>query len=298
MKRPISALLALILATGLIAGACARTGDGDGKPLVAVSILPLAEFVSQIGGDRLAVMVMVPAGADPHGYEPKPSQMTALSQAIMYVKTGAGLEFELAYMDKIIAINPAMPVVDCAQGISLLEGEAHNDGDEGAGQEEELTNPHIWLSPRLAQHMVTNICAGLVQADPANGAYYEQNRDIYLAELVQLDADIAAGLAAVQNRRFLVVHPAWDYFARDYNLQQIVVEVDGKEPSALSLARLVDAARMYNIDVVFTSPQFSSASAEAIARAISGRVVSIDTLAEDYINNMRYMLAQLKLAME
>jgi zinc transport system substrate-binding protein len=298
MKKPLSALLALILTTGLIAGACARTGEENGKPLVAVSILPLAEFVKNVGGDHIAVMVMVPAGADPHSYEPKPSQMTALSKAILFVKTGAGLEFELAYMDKIMAVNPAMPVVDCAQGVSLLEGEVHDDGDAGPGQEEELTNPHIWLSPRLAQHMVTNICAGLVQADPANGAYYEQNRDIYLAELVQLDTDIAAGLAAVQNRRFLVVHPAWDYFALDYNLEQIVVEVDGKEPSAQSLARLVDAARMYNIDVVFTSPQFSSASAGAIARAISGRVVSIDSLAEDYINNMRYMLAQLELAME
>jgi zinc transport system substrate-binding protein len=297
MKHGLSALLVLILIIGLTSGGCAGTDSENGKPLVAVSILPLAEFVSRIGGDRLAVMVMVPAGADPHSYEPRPSQMTALSEAVLYVKTGAGLEFEIAYMDKIMAINPAMPVVDCAQGISLLEGEAHNDGDEGAGQEEP-TNPHIWLSPRLAQQMVSVICNGLVQVDPANVSYYEQNRDVFLAELVQLDADIVGGLAAMQNRRFLVVHPAWDYFARDYNLEQIVVEVDGKEPSALSLARLVDAARMYNIDVVFASPQYSSASAEAIARAISGRVVSIDSLAEDYINNMRYMLAQLQLAME
>ncbi len=286
-------LLALMLLSVVTAGACSTGGD-DGKPLVAVSILPLAEFASRVGGELISVMVMVPEAADPHVYEPSPSQMKALSRAVMYVKTGSGLEFEIAYMDKISGVNPGMLVVDSSAGISLMEGEEH----EGEGEPGHMTNPHIWLSPVLAQQMVKNICAGLVQADPFNTAYYEQNRDAYLAELEALDGDIRAGLAGIQNRRFMALHPSWDYFAADYGLEQIVVEVDGKEPSARSLAELIDVAIKYNIKVVFTSPQFSTQSAGAVARAISGRVVSVDGLAREYIANMRLVLGELKTAME
>jgi zinc transport system substrate-binding protein len=146
--------------------------------------------------------------------------------------------------------------------------------------------------------MVQNICAGLVQADPQNRRYYEDNRDSYLKELGDLDAEMAALLKDTGNRSFVVYHPAWGYFARDYGLHQLGIEQEGKEPKAAYMARLIDEARRQNIKVIFVSPEFDSRNAEAIAREIGGRVVIIDPLAGDYLTNMRQVAAAFKEALK
>lgn len=286
-------LASILILTSLITGCGKNDYPVDGL-IVATSIQPLAGFIEKVGGEKVSVMVMVPSGADPHTYEPKPSQMKALSNASMYVSVAAGLEFELVYMDKLIDINPGMLVVNSSQGIELIAGTEH----EEEGREADLSNPHTWLSPKLALHIVRTICNGLIQVDPDSRSFYESNRDVYLTELWQLDSDISTGLAAVQNRRFMVFHPAWTYFARDYNLEEIAIEVDGKEPSAQSMALLIDEAKANSIKVVFASPQFNQKSAESIAQAIGGRVVLVDSLARDYIPNMRYVLSEMLAAME
>jgi zinc transport system substrate-binding protein len=124
------------------------------------------------------------------------------------------------------------------------------------------------------------------------------NRDTYLDKLDELDKEISDKLADVQNRAFIVFHPSWGYFASDYNLEQIAIEVDGKEPSAQDIAHVIEEAKDHNIKVVFASPQFNPQSAEVIAREIDGRVILIDNLARDYIENMQAVLDELSQAME
>jgi zinc transport system substrate-binding protein len=260
----------------LVVPACAEEKPAE-KIGVVVSILPLADFVENIGGGRVEVTVMVPPGANPHLYEPTPSQMAALAKAKLYAKVGSGIEFELSWMDKFLAINPKMAVVDCSQGIEIKE-----------------KDPHIWMSPQNAKIMVRNICDGLVRIDPDNKAYYEKNRDAYLQELTKLDRDIRNSLSRMTNRVFMVYHPAFGYFAREYNLTMLPIEAEGKEPTAARMAWLIEQAKEYNIKVIFASPQFNPRSAEVIAEAIGGRVVFIDSLAKDYIGNMRQFLAELK----
>ena len=289
--RLISSVLILLLAASLIAAAAGCNGETEttGKTVVAVSILPQAGFVEAIGGDRVEVVVMVPPGADPHTYEVTPDQMTRLANAKMYAKVGSPIEFELAWMDKLIAVNKSMPVVDCSKGVDMTESQ---DPDEPG------LDPHIWLSVKNAKIMVQNICDGLAQVDGANKDYYEENCADYLEELTKLDNEIEAGLSGVRNRSFIVFHPAFGYFARDYNLTQIGVEQEGKEPDADYIVRLIKEAREQDIRVVFVSPQYSAKSAESIAKEIGGQAVIIDPLAREFIDNMRAVESAMKQAMQ
>ena len=251
------------------------------KIKVVVSILPLSEFVEKVGGNKVEVSVMVPPGASPHTYEVTPKQMEKLSKAKLFVKVGSLIEFELSWINKIIATNKDMLVVDSSQGIQLMG-----------------KDPHIWLSPKNAKIQVYNICEGLIKIDPTNKEYYIQNRDAYLAKLDKLDKDIKDSLSKVKNRKFMVFHPAWGYFARDYNLKQIAIEKGGKELNAKDIVTLIKQAKANNIKIIFVSPQFNAKSARIIAKEIGGRVVFIDPLAKDYIKNMYKVLDELVQSME
>ncbi len=291
-------MILIVVLVVLALRATSQETDSD-TLVVAVTILPQAGFVEAIGGDRVEVLVMVPPGASPHIYEVTPDQMIKLSRAKMYVKVGLPVEFELAWMDKLIAANESMHVVNCSEGIQVLEmDENHHDHDHEQDHGHTGLDPHIWLSVRNAAIMVQNICAGLVRVDPANQDYYEENRDDYLEQLEKLNSEIEESLSDVENRRFIVFHPAWGYFARDYDLIQIAVEQDGKEPDIDYRIRLIEEAREHHIRVVFLSPQYPTRSADVIAREIGGRVVIIDPLAKDFIGNMRVVASAMKEAMQ
>lgn len=283
--------LTLVLAATLAASAlsCTHETEESGGIGVTVTVPPQAEFVESVGGDRVGVTIMVPAGADPHTYAATPGQLAALSRSRMYAKVGTPVEFELAYMDKIVAVNKAMLVVDCSRGVELGASE---DPDEPG------MDPHIWTSAANARIMVENICDGLVQIDPASRVYYEQNRDSYLQRLDALYSETRDKLADVRERAFIVLHPAWGYFARDYDLEQIPIEVEGKEPSVQDISRIIEAAEERNIKVVFASPQFNPQMAQVIAHEIGGTVLFIDPLARDYIDNMHAVANELAQAME
>jgi len=247
-----------------------RTSPGDASREsldVTVSILPQKYFVEKIGGDLVKVDVMVEPGASPATYEPKPQQMKALSQAEAYVSIG--VPFEKAWMGKIQEANSRMRVIDSAQGIERI-----------------ANDPHIWLSPQLVKVQAKNIYQELVKIDPENQGQYETNLEGFLAEVDQLDEKIRQNLAGIENRKFIVFHPAWGYFARDYNLEQIPIEVGGQEPSAAELGKLVRQAKAENIKVIFAQPEFSTKDAETIAKEIGGEVLLITPLTANWSNNL------------
>jgi zinc transport system substrate-binding protein len=298
LKR-MKTIIAGILATGLMFAvlSCTPEGETNDKVGVVVTVLPQAGFVENVGGEKVGVTVLVPPGASPHTYEPKPVQMTALAEAEMYAKVGSGVEFELVWLDKLIAANKEMTVVDCSKGAKLQEVETEGEHEEEHENHGRM-DPHIWMSPLNTQIMVRNICDGLIEVDPENRRYYEQNRDDYLQQLAEIDRRIRDGLAEVKNRRFMVYHPAFGYFASEYNLEMITIEEEGKEPTAASLVRLIEQAKAHDIRVIFAEPQFNPKSAEVIAEAIGGRVVLIDPLAKDYIGNLRLILSEMLPIME
>lgn len=282
MLRPnINFAIAFIIC--IIFFACPKKYEPTDKVHVMVSILPLAEFTEKTGGERVQVSVMIPAGASPHSHEPTPAQLTELNNAHVYVKAGTPIEFEVAWLDKILSIKKDIFVCDASHAIEVLKPEI---------------DPHIWLSPLNAQIIVENICTALIEVDPGNKDFYYRNKQAYIKELIELNNRIEILLNNKKNRKFLVYHPAWGHFARTFDLEQIPVEVGGKEPTAKGISQIIKRAKDENIKIVFASPQFSAKSAQVIAREIQGEVILIDPLEKNYISNLAYVAQQLSLAME
>ncbi len=291
-------IITAILLTVILIG-CSRMsneGPGDGRIKVAVSILPQVEFTEKVGGDKVDVTVMIPPGASPHTYELTPGQLEEVSKAEMYAKVGSGIEFELEWMDKIIELNKKMLVVDCARGVKFIASDHKYDEpfiyyeyNEINGIKDSFrgVDPHIWLSPANAKIMSENIYEGLVKIEPQNREYYRKNLDSFIAELDKLDKEISRMFEGKKNKIIMVYHPNWTYFASDYGIEQIPIEEEGKEPTAEVMKNLIDQAVKYNIKVIFASPQFSTRSAETLAREIGGSVILVSPLEKNYIENMR-----------
>lgn len=258
---------------------------------ITVSILPQKYFVERVGGNRVNVNVMVGSGDNPHTYEPKPEQMRALSTAAAYFSIG--VDFEDAWLERIVAAKPDMLLVDTIADIERMPLTAHHheEPEHAETAEHEGLDPHVWTSPELVKQQARTIYAALAQLDPAHAAEYKTNLEAFVADIETLQAEIRATLAGLDNRQFMVFHPSWGYFARDFGLEQIPVEIGGQEPSAAELAELISTAREAHIKVIFAQPELSQRTAETIAREIDGRVLLISPLAPDWLQNMRNVAA-------
>ncbi|MBK1702381.1 ABC transporter substrate-binding protein [Thiococcus pfennigii] len=271
------------------------------EPLsVFVSVPPQATFVTRVGGDHVEVSALIRPGTNPHTFEPTPRQVAALAAADLFVRIG--MPFEDALMHRLRDLNPTMVIADARDGLPLrrLEPHGHDEhdehehehehehaGDHDHGHDANALDPHVWTSPPLVIEMAGAIRDQLTRLDPGHAADYAANHDAFVAELRALDEAIRADLASAPGRRFMVYHPAWGYFAETYDLVQIPIEFEGKTPGPRTLASLIDQARAAGIRVILVEPQFSPKAAEQVARAIDGRVESIDPLAADYIANLR-----------
>ncbi len=275
--------LFLLIVFGLAACAPSPASSPADTIGVTVSILPEKYFVERIGGDHVSVNVMVGSGSDPHTYEPKPAQMAALSDSAIFFRMG--VEYENAWLDRISSTNPKMKIVDLSEGIQKLPMPAHQ-GEQGTASGEGQ-DPHVWTSPVLVKSMAEQIYTELSGLDPANKSVYKSNLDSFIKDIDALDSEIRSSLSSISNRRFMVFHPGWAYFARDYNLEEIPIEIGGSEPSASELAALIDTAKADNIDVIFAQPEFSTQIAKYVADEIGGKVVIISNLKENWLENMR-----------
>jgi zinc transport system substrate-binding protein len=280
---------ALLLGVVSLAG-CRQSPSVTSSPQtlqVMVSIPPQKYFVEQIGNGYVTVHVMLPPGAEPHTFEPKPEQLKQLSQSKAYLRIR--IDFEDAWITKIKAANPRMLMVDTTQGIQRLpiaSGFAEPASKSHTGEHEYL-DPHVWLSPRLVKVQARTIYQTLVQLDAQHQPQYQANLERFLAEIDKLDAEIRQSLQTLKTRKFIVFHPGWGYFARDYQLEQVPIEVGGQEPSAAELAALIAQAQREQIQVVFAEPQFNKQSATTIAKEIGGEVLLIDPLSSDWLANLR-----------
>ena len=271
-----------------------RRGNRSGRAVDRfVTIEPQKYFVGKIAGDLIDVQVMVPAGADPHNYEPKPRQMAVLSRAAAYFTIG--IAFEDAWLQRIASTNPKMKIFHTDEGIAKIpvtahhhEGDHEEEADHGHedGHRHQGLDPHVWTSPVQVRILAQNILQGLVEIDPAHAEDYKRGHDEFAAELDELDRKLHSVLDGSKGTKFMVFHPAWGYLAHDYGLVQVAVEQEGKEPKPAQLKELIEEAREEGIKVVFVQPQISPRSAETIARAIDGEVVPVNPLAPDWKSNL------------
>jgi zinc transport system substrate-binding protein len=258
---------------------------------VFASVLPVQTFVDAVGGERVDTEVMVRPGQSPATYDPSPKQVAALAEADLYVRVG--VPFEDAWMKRIQAANPGMSILDLRDGLPLRTLEAHDHGHDHAhdqahpDQDAEAMDPHIWTSPPLVRAMATALRERLSALDPEGAALYARNQQRFDAELQALHEALEARLAELDQRAFLVYHPAWGYFADTYDLEQIPIERAGKEPGPRRLSALIEQAQATGARAIFVQPEFDQRAAQQIARSIGGRVESATPLAGDYAANLR-----------
>lgn len=276
----------------LALAAVALPRGAAGQPLeVWVSIPPMLEMVGRVGGDRVRVHALLSPGASPHTYEPTPRQLAALWEADLFL--GIGVSFETPLLAKISSLRPGLPVADCSRGIELQPiDDSHAHAHPG-----ERFDPHTWLDPVLVATEAAAVRDALCRAAPAECPGFETKLAAYLAELDAAHQRITALLAPYRGRTLLVFHPAYGYFARRYGLEQVAVEVGGKEPTPRQLALLVEQAKAAGASALFVQPQQRGSSAAAVAEALGCPLVELDPLAAELTANLERMAREIAAAL-
>ncbi len=267
---------------------CLQQDPGDDSRLhVTVTILPQSEIAREIGGERVCVTVIVPPGVEPHTYEPGAGQILEISRSDIYFRLGPGLlPFEDNLVERLRELNPDLLIVSTSDGIELIHGEEGMEEDESGDPGHGGTDPHIWLSPSNLRIMAKNTGEGLRLADPLHREEYSERETAYLAKIDATDTKIRGILSGLDTRSFMVFHPAWGYFAREYGLSQVAVEEGGREAGIRHLSTLVAFARENGIKIIFADPQHSTRESSVVAGEIDGMVVVLDPLSPGTLQNL------------
>lgn len=264
----------------------------ENRHLVSVSILPQKYFVERIAGDYVQVNVMVPPGMNPATCDLSTAQLKKLYDSDLCFAIGC-LPFETAHLFPVLEKRKDIRLVNHSEGIPLLSGtcsHAHHNGSHShAG-----TDPHIWLSPKIAARMAATVFHTLAGQYPAEEETFRHNYNALAREIDSIAMRADKALADKQGRTFLIYHPALTYFAADYGLRQISIEEDGKEPNPAHLRGIIDLAREEGIRLVFIQNQFDINNAQAVAREIGGEAIAIDPLAENWTQEMTRLIDILK----
>ena len=263
----------LYLFIGLILTGCNSGAPKDKQKIIFVSILPLKYFADKIVGDNFKVEVTVPPGAGPETYSPTPKQMILLNDAQAYFSIGY-LGFEQVWLENFRSNNPEIQVFATSKRIDLIKSE-HQDGDH---EHLQGVDPHIWSSPATARMIAENIYTGMMQIDPSNGDTYRKNYDGLLIEIAKVDSAVSKILTGAPSKKFIIFHPALGYFAREYGLEQLAIEFEGKVPSPKHLQEVIDSAKSGNVKIVLIQKEFDKRNAEIIAKETGCKMLQIDPL--------------------
>jgi zinc transport system substrate-binding protein len=270
MKR----LFYLLLLGSVIS--CGRRSAEPGGGIITVSIPPFKYFVEEIAGDNFTVNVMVPAGSNPHIYEPYPEQIIRLRQSVAYISNGY-LGFEMTWLDRFYEVNRKMKRLSLGEKIEPIESE-HHDGDHAEG-----ADPHYWVSPVCAAVMASSIRDLLIELDPEGREKYEENYRVLSEKISGVDRKARELSIPGGKMSFMIYHPNLAYLARDYGLEEISVEYEGKEPTPSRMKELIDRAKMERLNVILVQREYDTRNARVIANETSSELVIIDPLSEDWL---------------
>ncbi len=250
-----------------------------------VSILPQQTFLKAIGGDKVNIALMVKPGNSPHTYEPKPSQMKDIDKADIYFSID--VEFEKAWLPKFQNQNQNMTIINISNGIEKVEiAQHHHEEDEH--NEKDGLDPHIWTSPNNVKVIAKNIFQNLVKIDKVNESYYRNNYNNFINHVEQTNKNIKNILVDIPaNSKFMVLHPAWGYFAKDYRLTQIAIEANGKSPKPKQIIHIIEEAKEENVKAIFTAPEFSDKIAKQIANELGIKVIRVSPLNPNWSKSLQ-----------
>ncbi|MCR6591051.1 Zinc ABC transporter, periplasmic-binding protein ZnuA [Campylobacter insulaenigrae] len=267
------------------------------KPIVSVSIPPQAFFVEKIAKDSVEINVLIPQNSDEHNIEFKPQVLKKLEESKIYFL--ADLELEKILEEKFKNTLKNVKIVNINQNIELFEDEDHEEEHHNHHEHHEHgKDPHVWLDPILVKIQAENISKALSEVFPQNKAFYEENLKVFLKELDELDEKIRAKLQNIKKNEFIVYHPSWAYLAKRYNLIQIPVQIDGKEPKAKDLQNLILLAKEKDIRIVFIQPGFPESAIKTLAKELNAKIISINHLARNWDEELLKSVDALNLALQ
>lgn len=244
---------------------------------VIVSVAPHKYFVERIAGDTLSVGLMVPAGASSHTYEPTPRQMIHMGKADIWFQIGEN--FETRAGNSLRSHNPNLQLVSLQKGLDLIH--EHNCSHCQHAHPSSV-DPHFWLSPKQGIIQAHTIAETLIATYPQHRELFEKNLGKFVESLLRLDQEISALLNPIHTRTILVSHPAYAYFCRDYNLTQLSVEFEGKDPTPQQLTNLIQKARELRIKKIYIQIQYSNKGAKLIAQQLGAELITLNPYAEEY----------------
>ena len=226
---------------------------------------------------------MVLPGKDPHDYQPTPKQMLALHNAKAYFEIG--IPFEKTLIKKLKKMDGQINFIDMCNNTKQLIYHVND---------KVVIDPHIWMSPVQLKVLCNNTLDALIKLMPQRAAYFKNNYDTYIKKLNKIKKELKETLAPYKGETFFIFHPALGYFAADFGLKQEAVEVEGKEPTPKELFNLISRAKKAGVKVIFVEPQFSKKSAQALAEAIHGSVISVNPLSENVLDNFQVIAEKIK----
>ena len=253
------------------------TKSGSDKKTIFVTITPMQSIIEEITAGDFDIEVIVPKGASPETFEPTPKQVTSFSDAELIFSTGI-IDFEQSLVERT---SGDAEVVNLSNGIELIAGSCSH----GNHKHKHGVDPHIWTSPRALRTMVTNAHKAIMAHYPDSVKYTEATGRL-LERINKLDNYCATRIKAEGVEAMMIYHPAYTYYARDYGIEQIAIEHDGKEPSLRQTTALIEKAKEHGVKAILRQPQYSEDKVHAIANDAGAEIITTDPLAEDILGEI------------
>jgi zinc transport system substrate-binding protein len=316
MKRTslyLTIVLSFVLFAMLFSGCKSKTGvgnyseieDNEDKIKVYTSIYPMFDFAAKIGGDKIELKNLVPAGVEPHDWEPSPRDIAGIESADLFIYNGAGME---TWVEKILKTlsNSKLVTVETSREIELLESKDSNDEEHN----HHGYDPHVWLNPLFAKKQMEAIKDAFVKADSANRDFYEKNFEINSQKLIELDRDYREAVKAFKRKDVVVTHEAFGYMCDAYGLNQLAIEgIDAhSEPTPARMTEIARYIRDKDVKIIFFEKLSSPKVAQTVADSVGVRVLALNALeglseeetkvGKEYFSVMRDNLEALKEALE
>lgn len=268
--------IATFIICALLIIGCTTKSDSD-KKTIFVTITPMQSIIEEITAGDFDIEVIVPKGASPETFEPTPKQVTSFSDAELIFSTGL-IDFEQSLVERI---DDDAEVINLSNGIELIAGSCSH----GNHQHKHGVDPHIWTSPRALRTMVTNAHKAIMAHYPDSVKYTEATGRL-LERIDALDTYCATRIKAEGVEAMMIYHPAYTYYARDYGIEQIAIEHDGKEPSLRQTTALIEKAKEHGVKAILRQPQYSEDKVRAIANDAGAEIITTDPLAEDILGEI------------
>ncbi|MDR1880666.1 MAG: zinc ABC transporter substrate-binding protein [Tannerellaceae bacterium] len=268
-----------VFAALLLLAGCGKR-QSEERAVISVTIEPQRYFAEKIGGADYVIYTVVPSGQSPETYDPTPQQMLRIGDSRAYLQIGY-IGFEQAWMHTIRENNPDLAVFDLSEGIALAGHDAaghSHDGDSHSHHHHTGVDPHVWSSIGGAKVIARNTLDAFLSIDGDRADYYRQNYTLLMKEIEETEAVVDSLLRPLAGRAFVIYHPALTYLAAEYDLLQLCIEMEGKEPSPSHLKELVEQARAYKAGVAFIQREFDQKNAALIAEETGCRLVPINPL--------------------